>query len=388
MRLVYIAWRSLRRHRLRNFLTGLTMLVGVLALVVVSAVSVVASDMMIAAREQADGRKFTYETLVTVPVSDLAASAESIQQHLAAAIKPGWGASVVSRTTTAAVVGQDDAAITVEWLAGDITLIRRLPVLAGTASIGDEFPPRLMLNEAAAALVGYPDTTTFQLQASPDGPGVVFGVSAVVADGASVPQAYGSIAAMGLLRQAVDDATLVVRVTTPDSNQDAVRGLLSDVLVDCSLPQDIDVHRADTTWQVEQQVSYISSVFQVLSVIMLAIAVLAILNVGLSSVREESRELVVRRALGARRVDSFLQVIIEQVLVAAIVSALAIVAALAAVYVVLPLWIPAQTGIVRPGFPWPACVAGIAAALATAVAGSVVPAWKASRLAVTLALRE
>ncbi len=102
---------------------------------------------------------------------------------------------------------------------------------------------------------------------------------------------------------------------------------------------------------------------------------------------ERARELVVRRAFGARRVDVFAQVIAGSAVVGVFVGLLAAGLAVVGTYIVLPAYIPAASAIVPPTFPWSACAAGFGAAVATGILGGLVPAIRATRLPVARAMR-
>ena len=364
-------------------------------MVAVSAASSVASDMMLAAREQADGRKYTYETTITVPVGETVSQATEIQMRLSASLgKNGVAVVGISNSPNWNSLGNQTLhlpgqPLTIEWDAGDVRGIRRLPVISGTyAQASDPYPPRLTLNQAAATVIGYPRNRVVLIAVDADGPWVTFGVDAVIADGGSDPAAYASIASLPLLGDAASESTLRIRVSSPVTSQKGVHQLLSDVLSDVGVQGDPDVYRTDTTWQVEDQVRTIRIIFSGFSVLMLTIAAIGILNVGLSSVRERSRELVVRRALGARRIDVFSLVMATETLIALIVAFLSICLALVGVYWLVPKWIPLSSAITRPSFPWKACLIGIIAAVVTAMVGSASPAWKASRLPIAQALRQ
>lgn len=396
MRLVRSAWHDLRHHRLKNALSAMTMLIGVLSMVAAAAASSVASDMLLAIREQADGRKHTYEAMVQSQPSEAAAQAVELQDRISLRLGYGDSAAVVSlnNTPTWNTASRHDLflpgqTISVEWDAGDIRNIRRLPVVSGRFPLGvTPFPPRLAVNEAAAQTIGYPYTPEVIIAMTPDGPWVVFGIDAVIADGASYPRAYAPMASLPLLGSKNTGDVLEIRVTSPSGDQAAIGRMLSDVLGDMGLNGNIEIRRSDTTWQVEDQIEFIQGIFTGFSILMLIISAIGILNVGLSSVRERSRELVVRRALGARRSDIFSQVVVTQVMVALVVATVSIGIALIGVYGLLPRLIPISTAIAHPSFPWRACAMGIAAAVATAMLGSASPAWKASRLPIAQALRE
>ncbi len=75
-------------------------------------------------------------------------------------------------------------------------------------------------------------------------------------------------------------------------------------------------------------------------------------------------------------------------IIALIACALALGVATIGVYLVLPAYLPKDSAIVAPGFPWSAALAGLAAALLTAAAGAAYPATVAARVDVAAALRE
>jgi putative ABC transport system permease protein len=187
--------------------------------------------------------------------------------------------------------------------------------------------------------------------------------------------------------------------------QDSLRGAEVDVLVHASPAayqrvaevltaaasyiQDapVDVGRVDGVANIESNLATIQLVFLVCAVIALGVSALGILNIGLASVAERSHELVIRRAIGARRRDVLFQVLGGAMATGVIASVLAVAATAVAISVALPQLIPPDSAIEPSGIPWTACASGIVAALATSVVGSLAPALKASRLPVAQALR-
>lgn len=120
----------------------------------------------------------------------------------------------------------------------------------------------------------------------------------------------------------------------------------------------------------------------------LAVSAWGLLNIGLASLAERARELVIRRALGARRIHTFVQVIGSSLILAAWVAEVATAICLAVIHWGVPHWLPEHSPVTAPSVPWEALVVGLAASAATAVLGSVFPAWKATRLPVADALRQ
>lgn len=395
MRALAAALRDLRRHRLRNLLSAGTMFIGVLALVGVSAASSIAGDMLVAYEEQTGGRAVTMTAQVDVSPEDLGSTGRALVDVLDARLGD-VGQAVVSGQSTVFVRtpaehenNQTASVLDVEWDAGDLTSIRRLAVTHGRFPLSDEpFPPTIAVNEVAARQLGFPERTSFFLGTSPDARGALFTVAAVLADGGTDPKAYGNLGAYASLLGTSDLGPLTIRVTSPHISEQVSAGLVADAAADLGLALSSPAVRTDTTWRVAAQVETLSVIFTLFAVVMLLVAAIGLLNVGLSSVGERSRELVIRRAIGANRRDVFLLVMGSSIAMATVVAIVATGAAVVLVYAVAPSLVPAGSVVGAPPFPWMACVIGCVAAALTAIAGAAIPAMKAARLPVALALRE
>lgn len=125
------------------------------------------------------------------------------------------------------------------------------------------------------------------------------------------------------------------------------------------------------------------------SAVALGIGGLGILGIGLAGVRERSRELGLRRAIGASTPRVFVAMIVQTLmeLVLAIVIALplawVIIVSFARQLVLAQLPMPAVTGV-----PWQAAGIGVGAALAVGVLAGLLPAWRAARTSISQALRD
>jgi len=396
MRTVRSWFTDVTRHPLRNILSGVAMVVGVVGLVAAVAVGDVITDMLVAREEQTTARATTYDSPLDVPAAQLGSVADALTARFDPALMAHLDGALVNLETslawtTAENLGDMAASpsVTTDWAEGDLLAVRRVPVISGSfPSLDSAFPPVLALNEAAARQAGYPSVSTVKL--SQGGGWRAFRVVAVIADGSGDPRAYGSLAAYEALFGCQGTCQVDLRLTVHGVGLDTVKQAVNDVLTDLNDPAITTMHdpmRYDTAWTVADQTRVLSLVFGWVAGIMLVIAAIGIVNVGLSSLRERAGELVVRRAVGATRWDVFAFVMGAALVTAVVVAAIALALAVVGVYVALPRMIPAASAIAHPGFPWRPCLAGLAAAVLTAMVGSLAPAIKAARLPVALALR-
>jgi putative ABC transport system permease protein len=107
------------------------------------------------------------------------------------------------------------------------------------------------------------------------------------------------------------------------------------------------------------------------------------MNIMLVTVTERTREIGLRKAIGARRSEILYQFLIEAILISGIGSLLGILIALAIPVAVRPL----LPGNLRVPVPWISVVLALGVACSTGLFFGYLPASKASRLQPTEALR-
>lgn len=393
MRTVLTAVRDLRASPLRNLLTALSMLVGVLAVVMVSAADQVVVAAVIAQQEQQHGRASTYEA--TLPQAVPSPRTTDRAQRVATALRDattGADAAVtvlLAETVALHADGHPPTSTEITWVDGDLQATYRRPLTAGTWPHPDATTtPALAVNPAAATRLGVTTLpAVLRWDAGPERTQTVV-VTAVIADGQQEATAYASLAARPARTNDLVPRVLLTSSSLPEP-------LLEQVLADAlhrtgSAFNDTGsdrLQRSDTVADTRQTVATARLALLLCGITALAVAVLGILNVGLATVRERSRELVVRRALGARRRDVASQVVGSALTLAVLVAGAAVGLVLLAVTVVVPHLTPPGA----PGdpitMPWTAVRDALAAALLTALAGALAPAITASRLPVADALR-
>jgi putative ABC transport system permease protein len=124
-------------------------------------------------------------------------------------------------------------------------------------------------------------------------------------------------------------------------------------------------------------------VLLVIGFIALMVSGIGIMNIMLVTVTERTREIGIRKAIGARRQEILFQFLIEALLISGIGSLLGVVIALAIPVIVRPL----LPGNLRVPVPWMSVVVAFVVACSTGLFFGYLPADKAARLQPTESLR-
>jgi putative ABC transport system permease protein len=168
---------------------------------------------------------------------------------------------------------------------------------------------------------------------------------------------------------------------------EVVRGLLGrhlkpDWAVTVPLDRLEEAERAKRRYQI--LLAFIAS-------ISLGVGGIGIMNIMLANVTERTREIGIRRALGAKRRDIILQFLIEAVVQTSLGGLVGMVLGLAAVYAIPPVtswlsrWIP--NCFTPTKLHVPSVFLSLAVSITVGVLFGLYPAWKASRLDPIEALR-
>lgn len=124
-------------------------------------------------------------------------------------------------------------------------------------------------------------------------------------------------------------------------------------------------------------------VLLVIGFIALMVSGIGIMNIMLVTVTERTREIGIRKAIGARRTEILLQFLIEALLISGIGSLMGVLIALAIPVMVRPL----LPGNLRVPVPWMSVVVAFVVACSTGLFFGYLPADKAARLQPTESLR-
>ena len=386
--------QDLRSHRSRAVLNGLSLFVGVLAVVGIFTAGSVVQDVFVAQEEQRAGRAPT--VVATVEEADgarLLTTAEDAQARLGARGSAVARLSVPLEVRTLRQRRMDEPGLGVAgvWTSGDLPGVRRLPLTAGRwIAGGAPAQPSLVMNTAAARRLGAHVDQVVAVSTSSHRQDLRLRVVGVVADGTSDPTVYGDLRYLDAwdapATANATDAGVLLHVA--GGGAPVMSQLLGDAARDTSSTLSGPPVRVDRVAELQVELSRVRTVFAWCAAVALLVSALGILNIGLASISQRSHELVVRRAVGARRSEVFSLVLGSSILVSLLAAAVAVGTAVVAVLVVVPSWLPVSSALDPPGFPVQAAVAGVLAAVVTSALGGAVPAFAASRLSIASVLRE
>jgi putative ABC transport system permease protein len=140
--------------------------------------------------------------------------------------------------------------------------------------------------------------------------------------------------------------------------------------------------------QAEQGILIFKLFMAALTGISLLVGGIGIMNVMLASVTERTREIGVRKAIGARRRDVLLQFLAESVAISGAGSAIGVVLGLAGAFgVTAVIRAQANAPFFRAGFSWSTILTAVASALIVGLVFGTYPALRASRMSPIEAIR-
>lgn len=378
-----VAWQTLRTHKLRTFLTCLSLAIAVLALVMVDAASQVAADAVIAEARLTQGLAETWQLNVPAGSIDGESSlrAFEVTNNI---LQPEGGSAVLVAQANGQLAGSP---VTVVAVRGNLRSIRPFPITSGRWLAADESPnfsPEVVLGGWAVGLTV--DSGTAQLTI----PGFQRAISARI---------VGTVddwAHMATIYVRLDDVLLWTDISTSGwttellghtSDERAgeagtVLGYVASITGLAATPDRIDKlgATADT-------LATTRTIFLLIAAVALLVGILGILNVGLVSLRERVEEIALRRATGATAVQIGISVLEEAVLAAVVSAAVAVVVSWVLVPFVTVSLFANLPMIQEVGFPYQTAVAGILVAAFAGFAGGIIPAVRAARMDIADVMR-
>lgn len=382
-----LAFTALQGVQARPWRAALTLTSLVIATLCVLVAVVGGALMRSAARESFDRQGGLVATVsAEVPTSELSAGGASRLLALARRLAPSDAEVNIQVGSDAASVlvgsGRSSAVrVSAEQESGNVVL-RDLVDGRWLKPSDRTMPmPAVVLNQAAADSLGRPSTVRLRLGRS-FGP-QSFHVVGRVADGADatvyVQLDDARVAHPGFVNDPSSSGRIRVHGRSEDNARLARAAGDSVALLGPRISRP-DLSQADGGRSVTAFVDRLEQIAVAIAAVMVAVAVLGVLNIGLASLRERSDELALRRGFGASRLDVALIVLAEAALLAIVATVVAIGLSLVA-YVLV-----GRAGLLGPrldlpSYPRAAAAVGSAVATGAGLLGAVVPALRAGRIA-------
>lgn len=389
---------DLRTHPGRNVLTAVSLFIGVLAVMAIIVTGTVVKEVFVSTAEQQGGRFQTFQQSVQLPAeasrAQLVTALQSLPTvpgaHSGCLVESSSTVTVASLPVSSATSQQGrQSGTAVRFVAGDYRSVYRMPIIQGRwlRSNLSTSPYEAVLNMPSAGSLGGVGTPIW-LTSNTSATAFPVTVVGVVNDGSTQPVLYtNAIAWLTNAPQLLHPDTLTLLWQQPGTPVDSVHNSINQWLDAHQLPTNGEISETDTVAGFQQFITVMQLSFGGVAALSLLVAGLGIINVGLASVKERTRELVIRRAIGASKASIVKMIVGSSVTLSVMVAAVSALVAGAGL-AVFRASLPHDTAMVAPAYPVTAAALGTAVAIATALAGSIIPAVVASRLQPALALRE
>lgn len=398
-----IAWQGVRRRPLRNTLTALSLLVGVLSVVLIQGAGARLNDAIVRDAVLGNGQKSTLLVPVTErgrgELGDLRDNVTDWRDTLTRVTADGDGvAATFIQDGDARVHNGDDSSSAdggeivpgLELLAVDpaVREIRPFPVVHGEWFQLATHGPQLVINKPAWRQGAWQDADVWL---SRDGSydrhrARLVGV---VDDGGGEPQGYVSLDGGGPWSKAAyrEDTAVSVLLHSATLDADTLRARVDNYAQNSGRQAELgDVRRLDSIDDHAAPLDASRRIFLAVASLSLFVGCLGILNVGLATLRERSEELSLRRSFGATR-GHVVQIMIME---SQIVALCAATAAIALAYFATPFLLQqvgTQSELTATGLPVSAMLAGLFTSCGVALLGALAPALRASRVPIASIMR-
>lgn len=393
-------FKDLRISPLRNILTSISMLVGIIAMIGSFLVGTLGKDYLISVNAQMYGWTPTYSYSITD--SDFQDSIKmeeffykireiddcvTITFDMRENIRFAPIVSVSSLQGAANDIYKKVVPVDVVLTTTPYNKIYNLPMSSGSWFSYSETEKSLcmVVNKEAESYFNTPyavGNTGSSLSLTP------FNVTGTVNDGKDIPTVY-------LDAQAVEEfLPNMWQVQNASVYWHLTKGLTTNQMyssLDDILQDTIGGHieysgRSDIGDTYDSVLSMLQLGLLITSFLLLFVSVLGQINIGLSSLEQRTHELLIRRAIGASRINIVALVLGTQLVISIFVC---IVSILLSILIVegIGIFLPPDTPVASPAYPFFSAVVAVVASVTVALLGGLLPALKAAKLEPALALR-
>lgn len=392
--------KDLRIHPVRSILTGLSMFVGILAMIASVLVGTLGREYLIAVNEQLYGRAPSYSFSSdggnlkdlsaltrflrdTDTLDDAVAAILLPEENLRFAELPSLLSFEKNKTELYRALQPFDLILTTSAY----RRIYHLPMSSGQwfSSGESTLAPSLILNKKAADLIRTPFVAANFSRSLVLLPLPVRGI---VNDGKDSPLIYMDAEALLPLLPSLSEIQSLNLVWHSEKGRSLqqMTSALNDLCADSIGGYIRFTNRIDIGSSYDTVLSALRTGLLLSALLLLFVSILGQINIGLASLEQRTHELLIRRALGASRNNLIALVLSSQLLLSALVSAFAVLVSLIAVRAA-GIFLPPDSPAAAPSYPFLAALVAVTSSLAVSLLGGLLPALKAARLEPALALR-
>ena len=385
--LLEAATSELGAFRARAAMSILSIVVGVAAVTLIAAVAEIGRSAVLAALERQSGREATiFVSLSAAPGSG--ATSSDISQRLgefSRAIGANDAAASIVTDGNLVIDGQN-VVLGIVGTDASLSQVRRLDTTKGRwLKEGDDqyLAPLVVLNERAAEEFG-------DVQIGSAGSVLLAGsehrirIAGVVADGESQATAYLPRRQLEGLMPPRSPTRLLLWL--PPEDEALIRERLRSFAE--SIGVSIEWQRVDDPAAADSIIAIVAGALTLIAALSLVTGAIGIINVGLVTVQQRSREFAVRRAFGASASDIFTLVLLETAILIILGGTIGVAVAMAGS--VLISWVASSVigGGFIPTVPIVAALLGLAVSAALGFVVAIVPARSAMKKDVIQAIRD
>lgn len=393
-------FKDLRISPLRNILTSISMLVGIIAMIGSFLVGTLGKDYLISVNAQMYGWTPTYSYSITdsdfqdsIKMEEFFYKIREIDDCVTITFDMRENiifapiVSVSSLQGAANDIYKKVVPVDVVLTTTAYNKIYNLPMSSGSWFSYSETEKSLcmVVNKEAESYFNTPyavGNTGSSLSLTP------FNVTGTVNDGKDIPTVY-------LDAQAVEEfLPNMWQVQNASVYWHLTKGLTTNQMyssLDDILQDTIGGHieysgRSDIGDAYDSVLSMLQLGLLITSFLLLFVSVLGQINIGLSSLEQRTYELLIRRAIGASRINIVALVLGTQLVISIFVC---IVSILLSILIVegIGIFLPPDTPVASPAYPFFSAVVAVVASVTVALLGGLLPALKAAKLEPALALR-
>ncbi|AJQ89829.1 ABC transporter permease [Propionibacterium freudenreichii] len=373
-------WWDLLGNKTNFWLSCLALFVALFSFIAVVSTGTLAHDSLLAKTLMVDGVPTSYRA----EIAPAALRANSLTGQLADDVS-AWNRagleSAVAMDFSQQLAGQP---ITVRAIAGNYQAIKRVKLTDGRWNQARPYPGEVVANQPLAARQG--SNTQLSLGTT-SGAVEPFVVTGSLADGDARPVAYTDLTSYFATTGWYPTPATVELLFHTDKTPDQIAAAIAPSLTALGLATNDKPMRIDRVDSMADQVTMFTAAFTAVTLIGLVVAALGMMNVGLASVRERSRDFTIRRALGATQGRIIAQVLAETLATGIVATLAAIGTTWALLNVLLPRLLPPSWGLSVPAYPWPITLLAAAAGLTISAASGLIPALRVRKLELAAILR-